>query len=270
MKLIQQIFDSKGGPILIAVFALLLIAERRRRLRKRTQPAADRVIINTAVSAPSFALLRFLFLPLMVMLAQKNQEYKFGLNYFADAPPAIMAVISFLILDYGNYLWHVLNHKIPFLWRFHLVHHTDLDLDVTTAFRFHFGELIGSVFFRGLFVLLSGATGNEVLVYEIFFEGATQFHHSNWRLPAGLDKKLNKLIVTPVMHGIHHSVVRAERDSNYSVIFSFWDRLHATLNYRDNNDKITIGVPSYQDKDELTPGQLLSMPFKKIRSQEAS
>lgn len=148
---------------------------------------------------------------------------------------------------------------------FKLVHHTDVDLDVTTAVRFHVGELVTSVFFRGFAVFIIGATPVMVLIYEIVFELATQFHHSNWRLFFTLENILNRLIVTPRMHGIHHSIVRAETDSNYSVIFSFWDRMHGTINLHIPQDKIITGVPGYSDPSELTIGYLLKLPFTKIR-----
>src|SRR5436190_17334345 len=127
----------------------------------------------------------------MVWLAIKNESWKIGINYLYSASPAIKFVMAFLLLDYSNYTWHILLHKMPVLWRFHLVHHTDLDLDVTTAFRFHFGELIGSVIFRGAAVLLTGVSPVTVLIYEIFFEAATQFHHSNMKLSFPVEKILN-------------------------------------------------------------------------------
>lgn len=169
------------------------------------------------------------------------------------------------MFDYTNYLWHTLNHKIPLLWRFHLVHHSDLDLDLSTAIRFHFGELVGSVFFRGAFVFLSGASPLTVIIYEIVFEAATLFHHSNTRLPVTFEKALNKIFVTPRMHGIHHSMIRNETDSNYSVIFSLWDRLHKTHCFNIPQDEITIGVPAYNKVDELSAINLLKLPFTKIR-----
>ncbi len=263
MSLINRVFDRKAAPLLMAVFVLLISAERRRRLRKATQPKAERVIVNSLIAVPSFGLLRFVFLPAMVKMALKNK--RFGAANFFMLPAAVRLFIIFMILDYGNYLWHFLNHKIPFLWRFHLVHHTDLDLDTFTAFRFHFGEIIGSLFFRGLFVLLSGASGLEVLVYELAFEGATQFHHSNLKMPEPIERILSKVMVTPQIHGIHHSMNKLETDSNYSVIFSLWDRLHRTFQYYDNQ-KIIIGVPAYRDPAEMTVGYLLLMPFRKIRN----
>lgn len=263
--MIKSIFDTYGTPILIPVFVILYLLESRFQLRKRVQGRWKRMIINFIVSLPAFALLRILFIPAMVWLAVQNQSWKVGLNYLFNAPIAIKTIISFLLLDYSNYLWHILLHKLPVLWRFHLVHHTDLDLDVTTAFRFHFGEMIGSVFFRGAAIILIGASPVIVLIYEIVFEAATQFHHSNIKLPFRLEKVLNILIVTPRMHGIHHSMIKREADSNYSIIFSFWDRIHKTVRLNINQNKIITGVPSYADEKELTIGNLLKIPFTKIR-----
>lgn len=234
-------------------------------MRKRVMKRLRRIIINTVVSIPAFTLLRFLLLPALVWIAVVNQQFQFGLNYLYDLPGLTESCIAFLLLDYGNYIWHFLNHRLGFLWRFHLVHHTDPDLDITTAFRFHFGELIASVLSRGAVVFLTGATAELVLIYEIAFEAATQFHHSNWRLPVRLEKILNLVIVTPRMHGIHHSVVRQETDSNYSVIFSWWDRLHKTARLDVDQNLVVTGVPSYSDHSELTIGYLLKLPFKKIR-----
>ena len=251
---------------MILINLLLLFLETKFQLRKRVQKKFSRTVMNTIVSIPAFGLLRFLFLPVMVLIAFKNYEWHFGLNYLYSLPVLVESIIAFLILDYGNYLWHILNHKIPLLWRFHLVHHTDLDMDISTSFRFHFGELIGSVFFRGAIILLSGASPVLVLVYEIIFEAAAQFHHSNWKLPLQFERILNKLIVTPRMHGIHHSVVKQETDSNYAVIFSFWDRLHRTASFNNFNNEIIVGVPSYNKPEEMTIGFLLKLPFTKIRS----
>jgi sterol desaturase/sphingolipid hydroxylase (fatty acid hydroxylase superfamily) len=187
------------------------------------------------------------------------------LNYLYDSPKWLKATIAILLLDYTNYLWHIVLHKMPLMWRFHLVHHTDLDLDITTAFRFHFGELIGSVFFRGAAVLLIGISPLMVLIYEIAFDASNQFQHSNMKIPFRLEKVLNKIIVTPRMHGIHHSMIRRETDSNFSIIFSFWDRLHNTIRLNIRQDEIVTGVPVYPDEKDLTSGKLLQLPFTKIR-----
>jgi len=263
--MIKSIFDTYGTPILIIIFIILFFLETRFKLRKRVQNRWKRIGINFVVSLPAFLLLRILFIPAIVWLAVKNQDWQIGINYLFAAPLWIKSVLSFLLLDYSNYIWHILLHKLPFMWRFHLVHHTDLDLDVTTAFRFHFGEMIGSVFFRGAAVLLTGASPAMVLIYEIVFEAATQFHHSNTKLPFRFERILNFLIVTPRMHGIHHSVVKNETDSNYSIIFSFWDRMHKTVRLNIHQNEIVTGVPSYANEKELTIGNLLKLPFTKIR-----
>lgn len=263
--MIHSIFDTYGTAILVVFFVILFLLEFKFQLRKRVQNRWKRIIINFVVSIPSFALLRFLFIPFMVYLAYENAQWYFGLNYLYDAPVWLKATIAFLLLDYTNYLWHIILHKMPLMWRFHLVHHSDLDLDITTAFRFHFGELIGSVFFRGAAVILIGISPLMVLIYEIVFEAANQFQHSNIKLPFRFEKVLNKIIVTPRMHGIHHSIKKRETDSNFSIIFSFWDRLHNTIKLNVIQDDIITGVAVYSDEKELTAGKLLKLPFTKIR-----
>jgi len=263
--MIKTVFDTYGTPILISIFIILFVLESLFQLRKRVQSRWKRIVINVIVSIPAFALLKIVFIPAMVFLAYKSQEWHFGLNYIFTAPEWLKMGVTFLLLDYSNYVWHILLHKLPILWRFHLVHHTDSDLDITTAFRFHFGEMIGSVLYRGVAIILVGASPLSVLIYEIVFEAATQFHHSNTRIPFRVERILNFLIVTPRMHGVHHSIVRAETDSDYSIVFSFWDRLHKTIRLNVPQSKIVIGVPQYSDAGELTIGALLKMPFIKTR-----
>lgn len=263
--MIRSIFDQYGVPILLGIFILLFILETRSQLRKRVQDRFKRLIINFVLSMPAFTLLRVLFIPAVVWLAVENQQWRIGLGYLLDLPAWLAFSIVFLLLDYSNYIWHILLHKLPVMWRFHLVHHTDRDLDISTAFRFHFGEMIGSVLFRGAAVIATGASPLMVIVYEIAFEAATQFHHSNIRLPFRLEKILNVLIVTPRMHGIHHSMIKKETDSNYSIIFSFWDRLHRTIRLNIAQHDIVTGVPAYADEKELTVGKLLKLPFTRIR-----
>ncbi len=262
--MIKSIFDVYGAPVLIALFVALFLLETRFKLRRRVQGRWKRIFINFMVSIPAFILLRILLIPAMVWVATQNQQWLFGLNYLFVFPPWINAALAFLLLDYSNYIWHIMLHKMPLLWRFHLVHHTDLDLDISTAFRFHFGEMVGSVIFRGAAILLIGASPMMVLIYEIAFEAAAQFHHSNIKLPFRFEKALNYLIVTPRMHGIHHSIIKKETDSNYSIIFSFWDRIHKTVRLNIHQNEIVIGVPHYTDASEITIGNLLKMPFTKI------
>lgn len=266
--MIRTIFDTYGALMLLIIFIILFLLESKIQLRKRVQKRWKRIVINFVVSLPAFALLRIVFIPAMVWLAMQNKQWHFGLEYLFPAPEWLKGAIAFILLDYSNYTWHILLHKLPVLWRFHLVHHTDLDLDITTAFRFHFGELIASVLFRGAAILLIGVSPLMVLIYEIVFESATQFHHSNIKLPFRFEKVLNYLIVTPRMHGIHHSMEKKETDSNYSIIFSFWDRIHRTVRLNIHQDAVVTGVPSYVHENELTIGKLLILPFTKIRKWE--
>lgn len=262
MGIIRRVFDSKGFPFLAAAFLILLIAERKKPLRKRKLVEAERFVTNGLVAVPSFLLARLMFIPAMIAIARVN---KTRTNTIANnsSKDILGQIFAFFLLDYASYLWHKINHKVPLLWRFHVVHHTDLDLDLSTAIRFHFGEMIGSVFFRGLFVWMSGATPLTVLIYEIIFEAETQFHHSNLKLNEKFEKVLGSFIVTPRMHGIHHSNEQSITDSNYSVIFSFWDRFFGTLNLRPTQDELQIGAPNFHNKVDFSAIDLLRLPFEK-------
>ena len=262
--MIHQVFDIYGAIILTSVLVVLAVLETIFKLRRRFEPRFKRIVLNVILAVPAFILLRLMLIPAMVWLASKNESWHVGFNYLYNLPVWFKNIISFVLLDYGIYWWHVILHRMPLMWRFHLVHHTDVDMDVTTAFRFHFGEMICSLIYRGTLVLLIGSSPLMVLIYEIIFEAETQFHHSNTKLPIGLERVLNKIIVTPRMHGIHHSVIKKETDSNYASIFSFWDRLHKTICLNIPQEEITIGVPAYHD-DGLTVVKLLKLPFQKMR-----
>lgn len=179
-------------------------------------------------------------------------------------------MIAFVLLDFTFYYWHRLNHQLPFLWRFHNVHHIDVDLDVSTAVRFHFGEITLSILFRVLQLLLIGPSPGVFLIFEMCFEVAAEFHHSNWRLPFRFERVLNKVFVTPRMHGIHHSIIQEETDSNYSTIFSWWDRLNGTFRMITEAHAVTIGVAAYRDFAGQGIVRLLKLPFQKQRPYRAS
>jgi sterol desaturase/sphingolipid hydroxylase (fatty acid hydroxylase superfamily) len=141
----------------------------------------------------------------------------------------------------------------------------DPDLDVSTSFRFHFGEVLYSLGFRVVQVYLIGVSLFTYLVYELVFQCATMFHHSNVRLPITVERVLNNIVVTPRMHGIHHSIVRDETNSNYSVIFRWWDRMHGTLKLNVNQSDVVIGVPAYLRPEDNKFWNLLAQPFRKQR-----
>lgn len=249
--------------ILSGMLIVCLFLEKLRPLRRSTQPKMRRVVTNLAIASVSAIALRLIFFPIVLAVSQWSQKNQIGLLYQIQMPSLILSFFVITLLDYTLWIWHWLNHKIPFLWRFHNVHHVDLDLDVTTASRFHFGELIISSGFRSGQVILFGIDPLTLVTYEIVTTLAAQFHHSNIRLPLSVEKVLNKIVVTPRMHGIHHSIVREETDSNYSTIFSFWDRLHRTLRLNVHQIDITIGVAAYRDPQEVGLFNSLAMPFQK-------
>ncbi|MFD2514146.1 sterol desaturase family protein [Pontibacter locisalis] len=265
MKFLFPKFDKVGMPLLGMVAATLFVLETKRQLRKRTRPRSKRLIENGAVAAASLPALRLVLLPFMYAAASWADKRGFGLMHWLNFPRWARYLAGFVALDYSNYLWHVLLHKSDLLWRFHNVHHIDLDLDLSTAWRFHVGENIASVPYRSGFNALLGVPAPLVLFYEVIFEGCTAFHHTNLRLPFQVERRLCNILVTPRMHGIHHSIVARETNSNFSVIFSCWDRLHRTLRLNVPQDEITIGVPSYRDPAEQSPKNLFLLPFKEQR-----
>jgi sterol desaturase/sphingolipid hydroxylase (fatty acid hydroxylase superfamily) len=255
------ILDYLGSPLFAALFLLLLWRQTRRPLRRQRFAAWPRALRNFIVSAPAFALLRLTLIPIPLAAAWWAQARGFGLLHWSHISAWFAGVAGFVVLDWAYYWWHFAMHRLPLLWRFHNVHHTDLDLDVSTAARFHFGEIVASIPFRLAVVMAFGIGPLTLLVFEICFEAASLFHHSNWRLPIGLERTLNRVIVTPRMHGIHHSIVKRETDSNWGTIFSAWDRLHRSLRVDLAQDEIEIGVPSHRDERELTVTSLWAMPF---------
>jgi sterol desaturase/sphingolipid hydroxylase (fatty acid hydroxylase superfamily) len=265
MKDLQLFSIPLRLAILLLMFIICLWVEQKKPLRKTTQKKASRVITNLGIAAVGAVSLRLLFYPIVLFVSAWTLREEVGiLNYF-KLPVALHLIVAILALDYTFYFWHLLNHKSPFLWRFHNVHHVDLDLDVSTASRFHFGELIISTSFRSGQILLLGIDPFTLVLFETLITTSAQFHHSNIRLPEAFERQLNKLIVTPRMHGIHHSIVREETDSNFSTIFSFWDRIHKSLKLHIPQDKIIIGVASYRLPKESRFLNSLVIPFIKQR-----
>ena len=191
--------------------------------------------------------------------------HNLGLLNMLPLPDWLQFTLGFLFLDWTFYHWHKLNHKYRLLWRFHNIHHIDPDMDVSTSFRFHWLEVLYSTLFRVIQVAVFGISIFTYVIYEIFFQLATMFHHANVRLPFRLEKALNYVLVTPRMHGVHHSTVANENYSNFSVVFRWWDYLHKTLRLNIPQQQITIGVPAYLQPEDNRLENLLLMPFRKQR-----
>ena len=258
-------WDLIVTPALGALVAALLWLERSHPLRARIQSHIDRLKTNAATAAVAMLVMRAALLPTVLALAAWAERHELGLARMVPVSGLPRGVLAFLLMDYATYVWHRANHAIPVLWRFHAVHHTDLDLDVSTAFRFHFGEMLLSIGARSLQILIIGVGPLVAIVWEAVELAGTAFHHSNVRLPIGLERALNRILVTPRMHGIHHSVVERETNSNWSVIFSWWDHVHGTAWLNVPQEAITIGLPSYRDPAEIRFVALLKMPFEAQR-----
>ena len=259
------LMDYVGRPLLACVFLALLWLQWRFPLRRHHFSVLRRLVRNFVLSIPGFAIVRLAMLPIPIAVAVWAHERHVGLLNWLAFPGWAAVILTFLMMDYAYWWWHWANHMLPIFWRFHNVHHTDLDMDVSTAARFHFGEMIFSVGFLSVAVTVFGIAPIMLVVFFITFETATLFHHSNWRLPIKVERILNLIVVTPRMHGIHHSIVQRETNSNWGTIFCWWDKLHRTLRRDVPQDAITIGVAAYRDEHELTLGKLFALPFLQQR-----
>jgi sterol desaturase/sphingolipid hydroxylase (fatty acid hydroxylase superfamily) len=254
------------GIVIFAAFgAGLFLLERLVPLRGNVRTLLGRLVVNVAFSGLALGAAMLLVKPAVAASFGRLSDAPFGLVQWVALPPLLGAALAFLLMDLSFYYWHQLNHRVPVLWRFHNVHHMDPDLDVTTALRFHFGELALSAGFRIVQILVIGVSPWTYAVYEAVFQANTLFHHSNVRLPIRLERPLNRLLVTPRMHGIHHSQVEREANSNYGVVFPWWDRLHRTLGLDVPQSAITIGVPGYAEPGDNRLWSALLHPFRRQR-----
>lgn len=255
--------------VLVVLFCVLFAAERLSPLRRARlgwgSGLLRRLLLNLGVSALAFATAVLVVTPAANAALGWSAEQPFGLMRMVSLPAWLAAGVTFLLMDLSFYYWHVANHRIPLLWRFHNVHHTDPDLDASTAFRFHFGEIGMSAGFRVVQVVLIGVPVGVYAVYELAFQANTLFHHSNIRMPIVVERVLNRLLVTPRMHGIHHSQVRRENRSNFGVVFPWWDWVHRSLRLNVPQEKVSIGIPAYMRPEDNRLGFLMTLPFRRQR-----
>ncbi len=247
--------------ILILLAILELVKPRRNLLTSKKL----RWFNNLVIVLLDTVIVRMLFPLVPVSMALLTQERGWGLFNHLGAPYLFEAVVAVIVLDFVVYLQHVLFHAIPLLWRFHIMHHVDLDLDVTSGVRFHPIEIILSMGIKLAVVSLLGPPALSVLVFEILLNSTSLFNHSNLFIPLTLDRILRLLIVTPDMHRVHHSVILRETDSNYGFTLSWWDRFLGT--YRAQPAKghqgMTIGHSRFLDDKRQTLLWLLALPFLK-------
>ena len=208
----------------------------------------------------SFLLYLLLSKPVYSTSLYVNQS-KIGILNLVSIPYWIKTLIAIVIFDFEIYIWHFLNHEMPLLWRFHRVHHSDLNLDVSTASRFHIFELGISGIIKIALIFFLGADLLMLMIFESLVVVTSQFHHSSLKVPEWFEGIWWILFVPPSMHRIHHSVIIKERNSNYGVIFSIWDRTLGTLIKKVDQSKILIGMGSYQKTENLNFFDLMKMPF---------
>ena len=249
------------GTLYLAFF----VVERAWPLRRRKAPLPWRLLVNITITVLAFAAAAMVVKPVSDWSLEWTGMTGFGLMASLGLPAAIEFALTFLLLDLSFYYWHLANHRVRWLWRIHVVHHVDPDLDVSTAFRFHFAEVALSAGFRLLQITLLGPALGTYAIYEAAFQACTLFHHSNIRLPQRAERGINAAIVTPRMHGIHHSQVSEETNSNFGIVFTWWDRLHRTLRLDVPQETVVIGIPGYSRPEDNRTIRLLSLPFLRQR-----
>jgi len=247
----------------LGVFALVAtweIASARRELRIARFP---RWRANLLLVAGNTLLLRVVTPTAAVGAAVLAAERGWGLMHALEMPPAVALVASVLLLDLAIYLQHVMFHAVPLLWRLHMVHHADLDYDVTTGSRFHPIEILLSMGIKLALVTLIGAPAAAVILFEVILASAASFNHGNVKLPAAVDRLLRLVIVTPDMHRVHHSTVARESNSNFGFNVPWWDRLFGTYKAQPEagHEDMEIGVAQLQQDEPQSLWWMLALPF---------
>ncbi len=254
----------------IIVFAFVLIwaleslfpwvqgrAQRLRHAARNLTLGAINAIITALLSAF-----------LIVIVASWAEAAQIGVLRLLNLPPLVATLLAILLLDGWMYGWHCANHELPFLWRFHRVHHSDTEMDVTSAVRFHAGEMLISGLLRAAVIPVLGLSIQQVLLYDALLLPVIFFHHSNIHLPESIDRILRIVVTTPALHRVHHSRLIIEANSNYGSIFSVWDRLAKSFRLRQDGTRVEFGVNGLDDYQSL-PG-LLQTPFIDTSSAKAS
>ena len=225
---------------------------------------------NVTIGAFNVIVLALLFAPVFVRLTAWSEAHNFGLLHLFDLPIFASALLAILFQDALMYAWHRANHRFPFLWRFHKVHHSDPEMDVSTAVRFHTGEILISAILRLGVIAVLGLSLWQVLLYDLLLVPVILFHHSNIQFPEKWDKPFRALFASPAMHRVHHSPERRETDSNYGSIFSIWDRLAHSFQLRENSLEVKYGLGEYSGKETEKLSVLVLMPFEKSKTPQPS
>lgn len=246
------------------IFGIMAVAEIAAPKRRLVLGRGHRWLTNLLIVVTDTVLLRIVMPLFAVGMAVLAAERGWGLLNLWQGPELLKWLVALIALDMLIYWQHVASHYFSPLWALHKMHHTDRDIDVTTALRFHPLEIILSMAFKLLCVLALGAPVGAVILFEVVLNGSAMFNHANLRLPRSVDRVLRWFIVTPDMHRVHHSVDAPETNSNYGFNLSVWDRVFGT--YRDQpqkgHDAMTIGLPEYQSEKPASFWWSLTLPFR--------
>ncbi len=253
--------------VFVAVLALLMAGELlapRRRLsigRWRRWPGNVGIVMIDAL------LLRILFPTAAVGLALVAEANGWGLLNLVAVPDWLAVLFAIILLDLIIYAQHVLFHANPWLWRLHRMHHADLDIDATTGIRFHPIEILMSMVIKLGAVIALGAPALGVMIFEILLNATAMFSHSNVRLSGSIDRWLRRILVTPDMHRVHHSILRRETNSNFGFNLPWWDHLFGTYRAQPvaGHEGMTIGLPQLRDPRELRLDRMLMQPLRRDR-----
>jgi sterol desaturase/sphingolipid hydroxylase (fatty acid hydroxylase superfamily) len=245
--------------------ALLWIGESLIPLVEARRHRARHGGANLFLGVANGVLASLVFATGMLFVTEWARAHGFGLLHWVSLPAPFAAAAAVVVIDFWQYVWHRLNHLVPVLWRFHAVHHTDEELDATSGVRFHTGEILFSGLARLAVIPLLGVTIEQLLLYEAIVLPVVLFHHSNVRVPGSLDRALRTVMVTPWMHWVHHSKWQPETDSNFSSLFSWWDRMFRTLRLRDDPRTVDLGLEGYEEHESRSLLGMLKSPFRRRR-----
>lgn len=268
MSLEQTLLQHEPAIRLVSffgIFALVAFGEWRAPRRALRVSRWLRWGNNLGLVALNTLVLRLVFPATAVGMAALAAERGWGLLNVAAVPPSLSVLIALVALDLVIWTQHVMVHAIPVLWRLHRVHHADLDYDLTTGSRFHPLEILLSLLIKLAAILVLGPPVVAVILFEVILSGMALFNHGNIRLPAGLDRVLRLILVTPDMHRVHHSIEEDEANSNFGFNLSIWDRMFGTYRAqsRAGQTEMAIGIRGWNDPKWVTwlPGLLL-LPFR--------
>lgn len=246
------------------VFLAIALIEYWHPYRARRLPRRLRWPSNIGLAICGIFVLRLLAPMSLISFALAISEHGWGLMALMSAPKWVAVPLSIIFMDLAVYAQHIVMHRVSVLWRLHRVHHADIDLDVSSALRFHPLEIGLSMAWKFLIVMIVGVPSEAVLVFEIILNASAMFNHGNFTLPTAAEKWVRLLFITPDMHRIHHSVVPIESNSNYGFFLSIWDRLFRTARIPSghNHHGLIIGLNAFRDKAESRIDRLLTQPFR--------